>query len=151
MINSVYIHIPFCTDICSYCDFCKLYYNSDLADKYLEQLEQEIKFKYKNDLIKTIYIGGGTPSSLNVKQLTKLFKIIKLFRVDYLEEFTFECNIESITEEKLKILKNNGVNRISVGIQTLNTEYIIFLNRHHNKKMVYNQIELIKSILKILI
>ena len=88
VINSVYIHIPFCEDICSYCDFCKFYYNEKLVDKYLISLEKEIKSRYNGDLIKTIYIGGGTPSSLNINQINKLLSITNIFNKDIIE-FTF--------------------------------------------------------------
>ena len=72
---SVYIHIPFCTNICSYCDFSKMYYNKDYVDRYLISLEKEIKSRYKGEVVKTIYIGGGTPSSLNVDELKKMVLI----------------------------------------------------------------------------
>lgn len=144
MINSVYIHIPFCNNICSYCDFCKIYYNSLVVNKYLECLGKEIKSRYQDDIINTIYIGGGTPSSLNVEELIKLLDIIKIFKTRDLE-YTFECNIESITEDKLILLKEYGVNRISIGIQTLNNKYIKLLNRFHNKKMVKEKINLVKK------
>ena len=74
--KSIYIHIPFCNKICSYCDFCKMFYNQELVDKYLDALEKEVDFRYKGELIETIYIGGGTPSSLSLKQLKRLFSII---------------------------------------------------------------------------
>ena len=144
MIHSVYIHIPFCNDICSYCDFCKMYYNSNLVDKYLKELKKEIKLKYNNEIINTIYIGGGTPSSLNIEQLKYLFNIISIFKTDNLE-YTIECNIENIEEEKLKLFKKYGINRISIGIQTLNNKYIKYLNRHHDKKMVIDKINIVKK------
>lgn len=144
MIHSVYIHIPFCNDICSYCDFCKMYYNSNLVDKYLESLKKEIKLNYKNDIINTIYIGGGTPSSLNKIQLNELLEILKIFKTNNFE-YTIECNIESITEDKLILFKKYGINRISIGIQTLNDKYIKYLNRHHNKEMVIDKINLVKK------
>lgn len=144
MCNSVYIHIPFCTDICSYCDFCKIYYNSDLVDKYLNALEVEIKEKYNNEIINTIYIGGGTPSSLNLEQLEKLFKIISIFNID-IKEFTFECNIENIDEEKIKLLSKNGVNRISIGIQSFDNDLLRLLNRKHTTSMVYDKVSMIKK------
>ena len=68
-VKSAYIHIPFCNSICSYCDFCKIYYNSDIVSRYLKALEKEIKSYYKNEKLNTIYIGGGTPSSLNINEL----------------------------------------------------------------------------------
>ena len=144
MISSVYIHIPFCNDICSYCDFCKIYYSSDVVDKYLYALENEIKNNYKNEIINTIYIGGGTPSSLSVEQLKRLFKIISIFNID-LKEFTFECNIENIDEEKVKILAINGVNRISIGVQTFDEDILKLLNRKHNEQMVLEKINMIKK------
>ena len=144
MIHSVYIHIPFCNDICSYCDFCKMYYNSNLVDKYFKALNKEINLKYNNEKINTIYIGGGTPSALNINELKHLFDILKIFKTENLE-YTIECNIESITEDKLILFKQNGINRISIGVQTLNDKYIKYLNRHHNKEMVKSKINLVKK------
>lgn len=144
VISSVYIHVPFCEDICSYCDFCKFYYNEELVDKYLDALYKEIKSNYKGDIIKTIYIGGGTPSSLNINQIEKLLSITNIFNKDIIE-FTFECNIENIDEEKIKLLSSYGVNRISIGIQTFNSKFLSFLNRKHTNKEVVNKIEMIKK------
>ena len=73
---ALYIHIPFCKSICSYCDFCKVLYNNDWVDKYLEKLEEEIKNYYMGEEISTIYIGGGTPSALSTLQLERFFNII---------------------------------------------------------------------------
>ena len=101
MITSVYIHIPFCDHLCTYCDFAKRFYNEDIVNKYLDALEVEIKEKYQNELIKTIYIGGGTPSSLSMNSLQKLMKIIKIFKLDKNYEFTFEVNPENIDEKKV--------------------------------------------------
>ena len=129
MIESVYIHIPFCHKICSYCDFAKLYYKKEWVDNYLNALEKEINQKYKNEKIKTIYIGGGTPSSLNLDQLKKLFNIINKFNLDQNLEFTFECNIENINEKKLIFLKKNKVNRLSIGIESFNNKILKILNR----------------------
>lgn len=129
MIESVYIHIPFCHKICSYCDFAKLYYKKEWVDNYLDALEKEINQKYKNEKIKTIYIGGGTPSSLNLDQLKKLFNIINKFNLDQNLEFTFECNIENINEKKLIFLKKNKVNRLSIGIESFNNKILKILNR----------------------
>ena len=120
MIKSVYIHIPFCKNICSYCDFCKNYYNKGIIDKYLNALNDEVLDLYKNEEIKTIYIGGGTPSSLSLKELDKLFSITSKINLSSNPEFTFECNYDDITEELLKKLKLNKVNRLSIGIESFN-------------------------------
>lgn len=145
-VKSVYIHIPFCTNICSYCDFCKIYYDENKINKYLDALYLEIKNNYKNELIDTIYIGGGTPSSLKKKELIKLFNILKIFKLSNNYEFTFECNIENIDEEKAKILYQNHVNRISIGIQTFNNNLLSKLGRCHKKEDVFDKIKILKKI-----
>ena len=138
--KSVYIHIPFCNHICSYCDFTKMYYNEKLVDMYLNELEKEIKLNYKNDFINTIYIGGGTPSSLNIKQLEKLLKIVQIFKLNKRYEYTFECNIESINIEKLKLLKKYNINRLSIGVQTFNEDNLKYLNRFHTREEVFKKV-----------
>ena len=142
---SIYIHIPFCNSICTYCDFCKVFYNKKYIDDYLNNLKIEINERYKGETINTIYIGGGTPSSLNDDELIKLFEIIKVFNINSNYEFTIECNVESITENKLKIMKDNGVNRISIGVESFDDDVIKLLGRRHNKKMVFDKIELVKK------
>jgi len=144
--KSVYIHIPFCDTICSYCDFCKFLKNNEWVQKYLLSLNNEIKKNYKGETIDTIYIGGGTPSSLNIEELTELFKIIRILKKSKDIEFTFECNIENITREKLELLYLNGVNRLSIGIQTFNEKYLKYLNRNHTEDIIKEKISLAKSI-----
>lgn len=143
---SIYIHIPFCKTICSYCDFCKVIYFKEWVNKYLDELQKEVKQYYKNEIIKTIYIGGGTPSSLSMEELTKLFSIIKLIKLDKTYEFTFECNIDDLNEEKLELLNDNGVNRLSIGIQSFNQDNLILLNRKHDYNDVKSKIDLANSI-----
>ena len=144
--KSVYIHIPFCENICSYCDFCKLKYNSEWISLYLESLKQEIETYYKGEKIRTLYIGGGTPSVLSMIELTKLFELVKIFDLSELEEFTIECNIESITNEKLILFKKNNVNRLSIGVQTFNEKFIKLLNRNHTKEEVEEKINMAKLV-----
>ena len=115
--RSAYIHIPFCSKICYYCDFCKFYYNTEWVDNYLNALEKEINKNYKNDEIYTLYIGGGTPSCLTIKELQKLFNVIDNLNLSNIKEYTIECNIEDINEEKLKLFKDSKINSISIGVQ----------------------------------
>ncbi len=140
--HSIYIHIPFCNSICSYCDFCKVLYNKEWVNKYLICLEEEIKNRYDNELINTLYIGGGTPSSLDIDFLKKLMDICKIFNIDDKYEFTFECNINDITEEKLEILKKNGVNRLSIGIESFDKKKLKFMERSSNYEEVLEKINL---------
>ena len=145
MSKSVYIHIPFCKAICSYCDFCKMLYNENFALDYLIALEKEIIEKYDSQLIETIYIGGGTPSSLKITELKKLFNIIKLFKFDKEYEFTFEINLDDIREELLEILKENKVNRLSIGIQSFDKNNLEFLKRDSDFKDAKAKISLCRK------
>lgn len=145
MVKSCYIHIPFCKSICSYCDFCKNYYNELIVSQYLNNLEKEIKINYKGEVLNTLYIGGGTPSGLSYNDLNKLFNIFKIFKLNNNYENTFECNYEDINEDLLVILKNNGVNRISIGIQTFNEKFSKVLNRKIDKKEMLKKINLTKK------
>lgn len=142
---AIYIHIPFCLSICSYCDFCKIIYEKKYVNSYLEMLKKEIKDRYKGEEVKTIYIGGGTPTSLDYKELKKLFDIILLFKKGLDIEFTIESNIESIDEEKLKLMKEYGINRISIGVQSFDDDTLKVLGRCHNKQDIFNKIELVKK------
>lgn len=144
--KSVYIHIPFCMSICSYCDFCKLLYNKKLVISYLRQLEKEIDSKYKGEKINTIYIGGGTPSSLDLDELNYLFKIISKFSLDNNYEETIECNFDSINSDKLKLFKKYGVNRLSFGMESTNKNILNILDREESKEEIENKIRLCKRI-----
>lgn len=126
--KSVYIHIPFCSNICSYCDFPKIYYHKKWINDYLDALNKEIELRYKGELIETIYIGGGTPSSLDIKELEKLFSIIKKIKSNNIE-FTIECNLENLSKEKIDLFKKNNINRISIGIESFDENNLKFLNR----------------------
>lgn len=141
---SIYIHIPFCSSICTYCDFCKMYYNKKYIDRYLKCLKNEIEERYNGEEVRTIFFGGGTPTSLDEKEMVELLKLIKIFNISSDAEITVESNIESITEEKLKIMRDYGVNRLSIGIQSFNDDIIKILGRVHTKEEVFSKIKLIK-------
>lgn len=145
MVKSVYIHVPFCKTICSYCDFCKVFYQKNWVKEYLKELQKEVETIYQNEVLDTIYIGGGTPSCLNLEELEILFSITDILRKSNNVEFTIECNIESITEEKLKLFKKAGITRISYGVQTFHKSYLTYLNRHHTKEEVKKIIDLTKQ------
>ena len=142
---SIYIHIPFCTNICTYCDFCKMYYSKKYIGDYLISLKKEILERYNGEKIKTIFIGGGTPTSLDKEDLTKLLEITKIFNREEEIEFTIESNVESLDEEKLKIMKEYGVNRLSIGVQSFNENIIKILGRTHTKEEIYEKIKLAKK------
>lgn len=144
--ESVYIHIPFCRSICSYCDFCKMLYYGSFVTQYLNALLKEIKDRYDGEEIKTLYIGGGTPSSLSIKDLKYLFEIVKQFNLTKLEEFTFECNLNDLNEELLQFLFDNGVNRLSIGIESFNEDKLKFMERFHSYQEACNIFKIIRNI-----
>ena len=146
MVKSCYIHIPFCKKICSYCDFCKIFYNEQLVDKYLISLEKEIDSLYKNEVLDTIYIGGGTPSSLNINQLEKLFSIIDKLNKSKTIEYTIECNFETMSKEKLELFKKYGINRLSFGIESINEDNQKLLERENKEEEITNIIKTAKSL-----
>jgi len=145
-IKSVYIHIPFCNSICSYCDFCKVVYNHDWIYPYFERLSEEIDNSYLGEVIETLYIGGGTPSCLTIEELKILFQLLNKFHFSSNIEFTFECNLNDLEEEKLLFLYQHGVNRLSIGIESFDEEKLKFMNREANFKDAKKKIELARKI-----
>lgn len=143
--RSVYIHIPFCKSICSYCDFCKLHYHKKWSCEYLLQLKEEILDFYMEDEIKSIYIGGGTPSCLAIKEISYLLRLTTYFKKKPNIEFTFECNLLDITEELLTLLKEYNVNRLSIGIETFNPKFQNFLRREHTYEEAKEKMALIRK------
>ncbi|MBM6507468.1 MULTISPECIES: radical SAM family heme chaperone HemW [Staphylococcus] len=141
-IQSAYIHIPFCVRICTYCDFNKYFIDKQPVDDYLDSLllEMERRTKHSNTNLKTMYVGGGTPTALNIDQLTKLLSgINNLFNIE--GEFSFEANPDELTFEKVKLLKSYGVNRISMGVQTFKPELLNILGRTHKTEDIYNAVK----------
>ncbi|WP_281975947.1 radical SAM family heme chaperone HemW [Halobacillus litoralis] len=143
-IPSAYIHIPFCQQICHYCDFTKFFYNERLADEYMEALENEIHTYIPGEKaqVRTIFVGGGTPTAVNHSQLKKLLQMIDdHFDLASCEEYTFEANPGDLDLEKVRLLKNYGVNRISLGVQVFDDEMLEKIGRVHKVKDVYTNID----------
>ena len=138
---ALYVHIPFCKTICSYCDFCKFIYNQKFVDGYLKSLFFELS-TYDGKKYKSIYIGGGTPSSLDNNSLNTLLNNLSNRLDDKYKEFTIEANVEDINETFLETLVKYKINRLSIGVQSFNDKYIKYCNRHHNKKMAIDAINL---------
>jgi len=137
--RSLYIHAPFCKRRCSYCSFYSIAYNQDLACAYVDSLFRQIE--QIEESISTIYIGGGTPSVLPKDLLVKLLRGLKRFTGDDVE-FTVEVNPESLDEEKSRLLLDEGVNRISIGVQSFTDEKLQKLDRIHTAKEAARAIDI---------
>ena len=136
---ALYIHIPFCQKICDYCDFTKLQYFRNFASPYIESLKQEIEHYSINYKLKTIYIGGGTPTVLEDDLFKELLSFIDKYR-DGVEEYTIECNPESLSDAKLALMKKHGVNRLSIGVESTNDNILKAIGRNHTFLDVENAI-----------
>ncbi|MEC9489602.1 MAG: radical SAM family heme chaperone HemW, partial [Halanaerobiales bacterium] len=136
--NALYIHLPFCSSKCPYCDFYSVKYTKQRVDLYWAALFMELEeltHKVNNNLLQTIYLGGGTPSLIEPFFIGELIKRIKnRFRVIPAAEITMEINPASVTEEKITALKRVGINRLSVGIQSFNERHLDFLGRRSSGK-----------------
>jgi putative oxygen-independent coproporphyrinogen III oxidase len=142
MIQSAYIHIPFCEHICHYCDFNKVFLKGQPVDEYLSMLKKDMELsinQHPGTKLKTVFVGGGTPTSLNEAQLHYLCESIQEV-LPFSEgfEYTFEANPGDLSDEKLSILYNSGVNRLSFGVQSFNDELLKKIGRTHRAADVYD-------------
>ncbi|MGL5978662.1 MAG: radical SAM protein, partial [Erysipelotrichaceae bacterium] len=128
--TSLYLHVPFCDQICSYCDFFRCVTHPKLVDAWLSQIEIDLATGH-NTQLKTLYLGGGTPSALSPSQLTRLLQALQPY-TKQLEEFSVEANPESLTSEKLALLAAYGVDRISLGVQSFKPSLQQLIHRSQN-------------------
>ena len=143
--TSAYVHIPFCTQICYYCDFSKVFIKNQPVDDYLQALIREFE-SYDIKQLRTLYIGGGTPTSITAQQLDYLLtNLTKHLDLNLLEEFTIEANPGDLTDDKIEVLKKSAVNRVSLGVQTFNDKQLKQIGRSHNEAQIYSTIERLKK------
>lgn len=143
---SIYVHIPFCEKKCHYCAFNSFCANEKMREEYVNMLCDEMARRKVDNPIKTIYIGGGTPSILSNELLDQLVNAIyDNFNVYENAEFTIEANPSSITEDKIKKWKELRINRVSVGVQTLNDKSLKRIGRLHDKKLALESIKLVRK------
>lgn len=147
--NALYIHIPFCSSKCPYCDFYSTKYTKKKVGQYWAALFlelEELSQKVKNNYLQTIYFGGGTPSLIEPKFINALIrKINKKFKVSPTAEITMEVNPVSINERKIISLKRAGINRLSVGVQSFNDHYLSFLGRESTAQQNKKTLKLINK------
>lgn len=141
----IYIHIPFCKRKCAYCDFVSFSGKQSLISKYIESLKKEIfdcKLNKKDYKVETIYFGGGTPSFIESKYIVSILNLLReKFNVSKNAEITIEVNPGTVDKEKLQNYYNSGINRISIGLQSTNSQLLKLVGRIHSYKQfleVYN-------------
>lgn len=150
MVQAAYVHIPFCEHICHYCDFNKVFLKGQPVDDYLTALEKEIKLTLSmtpTKSLNSIFVGGGTPTALSEKQLERLCSMIQ-YHLPFTNEaeYTFEANPGDLTEDKLKVLFDLGVNRLSFGVQSFNDELLKRIGRTHKAEDVFRSVEAAKRV-----
>ena len=152
MARGVYIHIPFCQQICNYCDFNKVFFKNQPVGEYIEAIGQEMRMTVEKNPtafvnIETIFLGGGTPTSLSVEQLTRLMELIHLYLpVNNVTEFSSEANPDELTHDKLLVLKKYGINRLSLGVQSFDQEILKKLGRTHSNDHVFSTLRDAKEV-----
>lgn len=143
--RAAYVHIPFCTQICHYCDFSKVFIKNQPVDDYLRALMEEIR-AYEPGPVDTLYIGGGTPSALSAPQLEFLLEgLASIFDISQVQEWTLEANPGDLSQDKIDVMAKAGLNRISLGVQTFDDRELRQIGRMHQEKDIYESIDQLKA------
>ncbi|MCR4950933.1 MAG: radical SAM family heme chaperone HemW [Solobacterium sp.] len=142
--ESLYLHVPFCRSVCAYCDFTHTVYRRENAGRWLDALTEEIRMRKIDPALKTVYIGGGTPTCLEHSQLERLLELLDPY-VSGVQEYTAEINPETLDEEKAALLKAHGVNRASIGFQSHDPGLLRLMGRKHSAEDVRSCMDLLRD------
>jgi oxygen-independent coproporphyrinogen-3 oxidase len=144
-ITSLYVHVPFCAQKCEYCAFFSEASSGELINRYVNALQRELEFVAEDLRPRTVFFGGGTPSLLNLRQWESLFQTMERLGLLGAEEFTVECNPATVSLDKAKLLRSFGVNRISMGVQSLDEGLLDRLGRVHSREMVFKSFDTLRQ------
>jgi oxygen-independent coproporphyrinogen-3 oxidase len=144
-IASLYVHVPFCARKCLYCAFYSEASSGELIERYVGALLRELELVAGDLRPRTIYFGGGTPSLLNLRQWERILTAMGRFRPCGAGEWTVECNPATVSSDKAKLLRSGGVNRISMGVQSLNEVLLDRLGRVHTREMAYKSFDILRQ------
>ncbi|RNC83176.1 MAG: radical SAM family heme chaperone HemW [Balneola sp.] len=146
--SGLYIHIPFCKQACSYCDFYFVTRQENkeaFVEKLIREIESRQGTQYADEVVQTVYLGGGTPSLLSAQQIERiLIAIHETFRTE-LKELTLELNPDDATHDYLRELKSIGINRLSMGVQTFDASLLKFMNRAHTRDEALQSLEMLSK------
>jgi oxygen-independent coproporphyrinogen-3 oxidase len=143
-VESLYIHVPFCAQKCAYCAFYSEPSGGDLINRYVAALIGELEIVADDLKPKTIFFGGGTPSFLNLRQWKEILRTLERLNLTGAEEFTVECNPATVSSDKAKLLRDFGVNRVSMGVQSLDEPLLDRLGRIHTREMVFKSFDILR-------
>jgi oxygen-independent coproporphyrinogen-3 oxidase len=143
-ISGLYLHVPFCAQKCAYCAFYSEPSKGDLVNRYVAALLRELEIVADDLNPKTIFFGGGTTSLLNLHQWEQILQAMERLNLLGAEEFTVECNPATVSADKAKLLRDFGVNRISMGVQSLDESLLDRLGRIHTRDTVFKSFEVLR-------
>jgi oxygen-independent coproporphyrinogen-3 oxidase len=144
--RAAYVHVPFCAHHCGYCDFAVVAGKDHLIDPYLLALERELTTLGKPAAVRSIFLGGGTPTHLDPKRLTRLLKTIaEWLPLEAAGEFTVEANPDTLDTEMVAVLAEGGVNRVSIGVQSFHEHILLALERRHAPDQVYSAFDNVRE------
>lgn len=144
-VTSLYLHVPFCAHKCEYCAFYSAVPKEDLVSRYVNALVRELELVAHELKPKTVFFGGGTPSLLNLKQWEQILKAFARLGLLGAEEWTVECNPATVSADKAKLLRDFGVNRISMGVQSLDERLLERLGRIHSREQVFKSFDTLRA------
>jgi oxygen-independent coproporphyrinogen-3 oxidase len=143
-VESLYLHVPFCAQKCAYCAFYSEPSSGDLINRYVAALIRELELVAHDLQPRTIFFGGGTPSLLNLRQWEQILRALERLNLLGAEEFTVECNPATVSPDKAKRLRDFGVNRISMGVQSLDEQLLERLGRIHTRETVFQSFDILR-------
>ena len=144
--TGLYIHVPFCEKRCVYCSFYSTVHGKEERDAFVRTLAKELAFRHNDAPISTLYFGGGTPSQLDDEEMEAVFSAIHRHCVlSPHAEITFEANPDDISQQKVVHLRQLGVNRISLGVQSFDDTRLSFLNRRHTAQQALDAIDILRT------
>jgi len=143
-VASLYIHVPFCAQKCAYCAFYSEPSSGELVNRYVAALVRELEMVVDDLAPETIFFGGGTPSLLNLRQWEQILRALEHLNLLGANEFTVECNPATVSADKAKLFRSFGVNRISMGIQSLAEHLLDRLGRIHTREMVFKSYDILR-------
>jgi oxygen-independent coproporphyrinogen III oxidase len=143
-VTNLYVHVPFCAQKCVYCAFYSEASSGDLVNRYVNALVRELELVADDLQPKTIFFGGGTPSLLNLRQWETILGAMEKLNLLGAEEFTVECNPATVSADKAKLFRDFGINRISMGVQSLDEKLLDRLGRIHSREMVFKSFDILR-------